>query len=305
MLFEWIANNQSVINFVLINIALGLSIYLTLATGLLSLANAGFMAIGAYTAAVLASQAGLPLPVSFVVALVVAGLVAFPFGLAVLRLRDVYLAIATLGFVQIVNVLALNGDKVLRAITGNERLSVFNGAEGITLPYTAPRIIFGLPETTWPLLGYVIALTVILAVLRRSHEGRVLAAVRLDESAAGTLGINVVRYKLLAFVLGAMMAAGAGVLSTPIVRVIDPRNYVFTRAVDILAYAVLGGVAHWSGPIVGATVLTLLPETLRFLQEQRDVVNGLIIMVSIIFLPRGLADPRFWGGWLRRWKRAA
>ena len=147
----------------------------------------------------------------------------------------------------------------------------------------------------------MIALATILAVLRRSHEGRVLAAVRLDESAAGTLGIDVVRYKLLAFVLGAMMAAGVGVLSTPIIRVIDPRNYVFSRAVDILAYAVLGGVAHWSGPIVGATVLTLLPEALRFLQERRDVVNGLIIMISIIFLPRGLADPRFWGGRVRPW----
>jgi branched-chain amino acid transport system permease protein len=129
----------------------------------------------------------------------------------------------------------------------------------------------------------------------------VLAAIRLDESAAGTLGIDVVRYKLIAFVLGAMMAAGVGVLSAPIIRVIDPRNYVFSRAVDILAYAVLGGVAHWSGPIVGAAVLTLLPEALRFLQERRDIVNGLIIMVSIIFLPRGLADPRFWGGRLRPW----
>src|SRR3954462_6516508 len=97
----------------LINVALGLSIYLTLATGLLSLANAGFMAIGAYTAAVLTKQAGLPLGVSFVVALVVAAIVAYGFGLAVLRLRDVYLAIATLGFVQIVNSLALNGDKLL------------------------------------------------------------------------------------------------------------------------------------------------------------------------------------------------
>lgn len=301
-MFEWIANNQSVINFTLINVALGLSIYLTLATGLLSLANAGFMAIGAYTAAVLASQAGMPMPVSFVVALVIAGLVAFPFGLAVLRLRDVYLAIATLGFVQIINVLLLNGDKLLRGVTGNPELTVFRGAEGITLPYVSPQLVFGLPETTWPLLLYVLALVAILAVLRRSHEGRVLAAVRLDESAAATLGINVVRYKLLAFVLGAMMAAGVGVLSTPIIRVIDPRNYVFSRAVDILAYAILGGVAHWSGPIVGATLLTLLPEALRFLQEQRDVVNGLIIMLSIIFLPRGLADPRFWGSWFRRRK---
>ena len=304
-MLDWIAANASVINFVLINVALGLSIYLTLATGLLSLANAGFMAIGAYTAAILASQAGQPLIVSFVVGIVVAGLVAYLFGLAVLRLRDVYLAIATLGFVQIVNVLALNGDKVLRAVTGNERLTIFNGAEGITLPYVSPQSVFGLPETMWPLLIYVIALAAILAVLRRSHEGRVLAAVRLDESAASTLGINVVRYKLLAFVLGAMMAAGAGVLSTPILRVIDPRNYVFSRAVDILAYAVLGGVAHWSGPIVGAAVLTVLPEWLRFLQERRDIVNGLLIMISIIFLPRGLADPKFWGGQARAllWRR--
>jgi branched-chain amino acid transport system permease protein len=298
-MLDWIAANASVIDFVLINVALGLSIYLTLATGLLSLANAGFMAIGAYTAAILASQAGQPLGISLVVGIVVAGLVAYPFGLAVLRLRDVYLAIATLGFVQIVNVLALSGDKILRAVTGNERLTIFNGAEGITLPYVSPRIVFGLPESMWPLLLYVLALAAILAVLRRSHEGRVLAAVRLDESAASTLGIDVVRYKLLAFVLGAMMAAGAGVLSTPIVRVIDPRNYVFSRAVDILAYAVLGGVAHWSGPIVGAAALTVLPEWLRFLQERRDIVNGLLIMISIIFLPRGLADPKFWGGQIR------
>ncbi|MCC6174467.1 MAG: branched-chain amino acid ABC transporter permease [Chloroflexi bacterium] len=297
-----IANNASVINFTLINIALALSIYVTLATGLLSLANAGFLAIGAYTAAILTTSVQVPLGISFVVAFIVAALIAVPFGLAVLRLRDVYLAIATLGFGQIVNVLVLNGDKILRAITGNQDLTIFRGAEGITLTYSAPRIVLGLPETTWPLLLYVVGLAAFFAVLRRSHYGRVLAAIRLDEPAAGTLGIDVVRYKLLAFVIGSAIAAGAGVLSAPIVRVIDPRSYVFSRAVDILAYAILGGVAHWVGPIVGAAVLTLLPEVLRSLQQQRDVVNGLIIMLSIIFLPRGLADPRFWGSVIGRRK---
>jgi branched-chain amino acid transport system permease protein len=107
----------------------------------------------------------------------------------------------------------------------------------------------------------------------------------------------VVRYKLLVFVLGAAIAAGAGALSVPIVRVIDPHNYVFSRAVDILAYAVLGGMTHWAGPIIGATALTSLPEVLRFLKDQRDIVNGLIIMLSIIYLPAGLADPRIWGVW--------
>ena len=293
-MLDLLGGNVSTLNFVLINIALALSIYLTLFTGLLSLANAGFMAIGAYTAAIAASQAGWPLPLALAVGMLLAALVALPFGLLVLRLRDVYLAIATLGFGQIVSITALNGDKVLRALTGDSGLVVFAGAEGITLPYTSPRVVLGLPETTWPLLLYVLGLVYFLATLQRSRFGRLLAAIRLDETAAATLGVQVVRYKLLAFVLGAAIAAGAGVLSTPIVRVIDPRNYVFSRAVDILAYTVLGGMTHWAGPIVGATLLTSLPEALRFLREQRDVVNGVIIMLSIIFLPRGLADPRFW-----------
>jgi branched-chain amino acid transport system permease protein len=297
---EFIVSNISVINFILINIALGLSIYPTLATGLLSLANAGFMAIGAYTAAVVATQTGLSPGVGFVLAIVLAVAVALPFGLVVLRLNDIYLAIATLGFGEIVRILALNGDKLVRAISGNPDAVVFHGAEGITLTYRSPTLILGLPSTTWPILLYVAVLVYVLATLQHSRYGRIMSSIRLDESAAGTLGIDVMRYKILVFVLGAIIAAGAGALSAPIVRVIDPRNYFFGRAVDILAYAVLGGMTTWVGPILGATVLTALPEVLRFLQERREVVNGLVIMLAIIYLPRGLADPRFW----RRWRRS-
>jgi branched-chain amino acid transport system permease protein len=292
---EFITHNLSTINFVLINIALGLSIYLTLATGLLSLANAGFMAIGAYTVAIMFSRAQLPLSLGFVVAILLAVAVALPFGMLVLRLRDIYLAIATLGFGEIVRIIALNGDKLVRLFSHNKEIEVFHGAEGITLKYTTPPIILGLPDTTWTILLYVIAVTYVLATLHNSRYGRIMAAIRQDETAASTLGINVVRYKLLVFALGAAVAAGAGALSVPIVRVIDPHNYVFGRAVDILAYAVLGGMTHWAGPIIGATALTSLPEVLRFLKDQRDVVNGLIIMLSIIYLPSGLADPRIWG----------
>jgi branched-chain amino acid transport system permease protein len=291
---ELLANNTATINFILLNIALSLSIYVTLTTGLLSLANAGFLGIGAYTAAIIATRTELPLAVSFLLAMLLGAFVALPLGLLVLRLRDVYLAIATVGFVQIVSITALNGDKLLRGITGNSSLTVFNGAEGITLTYVPPKPILGLPETTWPLVLYVLALIYVLSTLHRSRFGRLLAAIRLDETAAATLGVHVLRYKLLAFMLGAAIAAGAGALSTPIIRVIDPRGYVFTRAVEILASAILGGTTHWLGPIIGATLLTSLPEVLRFLREQRDVVNGLIIMLAIIFLPRGLVDPRFW-----------
>ncbi len=153
---DYIANNIATIDFILINIALGLSIYLTLATGLLSLANAGFMAIGAYTVAICFSTANIPLPVGFVLAILLAVAVALPLGLLVLRLRDIYLAIATLGFGEIVRIVALNGDKVVRLFSGGREIAIFNGAEGITLPYTMPQVIFGLPDTTWPILLYVV-----------------------------------------------------------------------------------------------------------------------------------------------------
>lgn len=299
---EFISHNISIVNFTLINIALGLSIYLTLATGLLSLSNAGFMAIGAYTAAIIATQTNLPLGVGFVLAILIGILIALPFGLIILRLRDIYLAIATLGFGEIVRITALNGDRLVRIVSGQPDLTVFNGAEGITLTYRTPPIVLGLPATTWPILLYVLACIYLLATMQHSRYGRLMAAIRLDESAASTLGIHVVRYKLLVFVLGAALAAGAGALSTPIVRVIDPRNYVFGRAVDILAYAVLGGMTQWAGPILGAILLSTLPELLRFLRAQREVINGLIIMLAIIYLPRGLADPRFWRR-LRVWFR--
>jgi branched-chain amino acid transport system permease protein len=297
---EFVLDHISTVDFILLNIALGLSLYLTLAVGLLSLANAGFLAIGAYCAAIVTSQAGGSPLLALPLALLCGALVAAPLGLLVLRLQSVYLAIATIGFGEIVRIVALNGDKLLRAVTGDDRLNVFRGAEGITLPYRSPGLILGLPETTWPLLLYVLALVYLLATLQRSRYGRLMAAIRLDGLAAGTLGVDAVRYRLLAFVLGAAIAAGAGALSAPIVRVVDPAQYGFSRAVDILAYAVLGGMTTWVGPIVGATVLTALPEVLRPLKEQRDVVNGLLLMLSIIYLPRGLADPRFWGGW-RHW----
>jgi len=302
-MLDFLVDHISTVDFILLNVALGLSIYLTLAVGLLSLANAGFLAIGAYTAAILTAQAGWPALAGLPLALLCGALVALPLGLVVLRLQSVYLAIATIGFGEIVRITALNGDKLLRALSGDDRLTVFRGAEGITLPYRSPMLVLGLPETTWLLLLYVLALAYLLATLQRSRYGRLMTAIRLDGLAASTLGVDAVRFRLLAFVLGAAIAAGAGALSTPVVRVIDPGQYGFSRALDILAYAVLGGMTTWVGPIVGATVLTALPEVLRPLKEQREVVNGLLLMLSIIYLPRGLADPRFWGGW-RHWPTA-
>jgi branched-chain amino acid transport system permease protein len=283
----------TVVNFILINAALALSIYVTLYTGLLSVANAGFMAIGAYAAAIVAVRLGWPPQVAAPAAIAVAAILAWALGRLVLGLRDVYLAIATLGFGEIIRIAVLNGDDLLGVLAGRS-VTVFQGAEGMTLPYRSPVFILGLPTDTWWLLGYLAIVTYVVATLQGSRFGRVLAAVRLDEPAASTLGVDVVRCKLLVFVLGAMIAAGAGVLSAPVVHVVHPGSYTFNRAVDILAFTVLGGMQHWIGPIVGAALLTWLPESLRVLQEQTQIVTGVIIMVSIVFLPRGLADPKFW-----------
>src|SRR5215212_10221467 len=145
-MLDFLLDHISTVDFILLNVALGLSIYLTLAAGLLSLANAGFLAIGAYTAAILTTQAGWPPLAGLAVALLLGALLAAPRGLLVLRLQGVYLAIATIGFGEIVRLMVLNGDKLLRAFTGDQRLTVFRGAEGITLPYSSPQPVLGLPE---------------------------------------------------------------------------------------------------------------------------------------------------------------
>ncbi len=296
------ASYRPVIEFALLNAALALSVYVTLSTGLLSLANAGFMAIGAYTAALLhvnreapalALYRAAPVLTSVLLAMAIALVVGFLLGRPVLRLRDVYLAIATLGFGEIVRILAVNGDAIVGAMRGQPAadVSLFNGAEGIR----TTRLV-----ATWQLALYLVVLVYCVVMLRRSRFGRVLDAIRHDEAAAAAMGINVVRYKTLAFTLSAIIAAGGGALNAMLIRLAAPGQYDFARAVELLTYVVLGGVAHWSGGILGALVLTGLPEVLRGLSEQREIVNGIILMLAIIYLPRGLADPRFWRSLFRR-----
>lgn len=283
---EFWSTYGSVVQFALINMLLGISIYFTLYTGLLSLANAGFMAIGAYVSAVLTIHAGTPFVVSLLIGALVAAFTGLLLGLPVLRLRDVYLAIATLGFGELVRIVAINFDN----FTG---LTLLGGAQGLD------RI----PKLTTPgaLIIALLLLIILLIQLHRSRTGRALAAIRRDENVAATLGINVFRYKVLAFVLGAFVAGLAGGFSAHLMRFVGPTSFGFDAAVNILAFAVLGGTLHWSGPLVGATILTVLPEALRFLREYRGIVNGVILVIVILYLPRGLVNPV----WLRRVFRRA
>lgn len=250
---------------------LALSIWLTLSCGLLSLANAAFMGIGAYVAALLT----LHLDWSFGSVLLAGGLapalVALIIGAPVLRLSGVYLAMATLAFGEVVRITVLN-------------LEITGGPEGLN----------GIPLSTegWH-IALILAVTVYgLARLRRSKVGRAFEAIKEDEIAARLMGIDVDRYKLLAFCLGAFIAGVAGALNAHFTFFISPREYGFESAVDILTMAVLGGTSGLIGPMLGASILTLLPELLRFLHDFRSLVNGAVLVLVVLFLPKGIWEPR-------------
>jgi branched-chain amino acid transport system permease protein len=282
---------EPVVQFMLVNAILGLSIYLTLYTGMFSLANAGFMAIGAYTGVILTQLVGLPLWAGLIGGMLLAGIIAVPIGLPVLRLRDIYLAIATIGFGEVVRILIINFDTLASSIVGH-KVVLTEGALGIK----------GIPKITetWHLILFLILASYFIIRLHRSRFGLAMAAIRQDEQAAANMGIDVVYVKNVVFIMSAVLAAGAGVLKAHLTRIIGPSDYGFSLAVDILAYAVLGGTSTFMGPIIGGFVLTALPEVLRDFKQYRGVVNGAILLLVIVYLPGGLVNP---AGWARLWRR--
>jgi len=254
-----------------IHALLALSLWLTLSCGLLSLANAAFMGIGAYTAALLTLHLHWPFPAVLAAGAVAPAVVALVIGAPTLRLSGVYLAMATLAFGEMTRILILNLD-----ITG--------GPEGLN----------GIPlATAWWHIALILAgAGYALARLRRSRLGRAFEAIREDEVAARLMGIHVEGHKLAAFTLGAILAGLAGALNAHFTFFISPREYGFENAVDILTMTILGGTSSLIGPVLGASILALLPELMRFLHAYRLAVNGLILIVVVLFLPTGLWDSR-------------
>jgi len=268
-----------------INALLALSIYLTLSCGMLAMANAAFMGIGAYTAALLTMNYETPYPVSILAGMVAPAIVAFIMGKPTLRLSGVYLAMATLAFGEVVRIFILNTD----SITG--------GALGLN----------GIPQSTqwWHVAVALMAVLALLWRLRHSRIGRAFEAIKEDETAAGLMGIDVGAHKMLAFVLGAAIAGLAGTLNAHLTFFIGPNEYGFDRGVDILTMAILGGINGLTGPVLGGTILTLLPEVLRSFQGFRLVVNGLILVLIVLFLPKGLWDPARIRNWFGKGGKAA
>jgi branched-chain amino acid transport system permease protein len=264
-----------------INGLLALSIYLTLSCGLLAMANAAFMGIGAYTASLLTMNADAPFSVALLGGMAAPTVVALVIGAPTLRLSGVYLAMATLGFGEVVRVAILNAE------------SWTGGALGLN----------GIPQSTqwWHVVGALVLVLLVLWRLRRSRIGRAFEAIKEDGVAASLMGIGVLSHKMLAFALGAAIAGLAGALNAHLTFFIGPSEFGFDRGVDILTMTILGGTGGLTGPVLGAAIITLLPELLRSLKDFRTMVNGIILVVIVLFFPRGLWDPlRFKQWWARR-----
>lgn len=288
-----------VASFLLINVLLGVSIYVTLSTGQLSLGNAGFMSIGAYATAILTTRHGVPMPAGILAGTLLAGAVGILVGIPALRLQGVYLAIATLGFGEVIRVLFVNWE----TLTG--------GAVGIAaIPQMGRRLLSifrdmgGSPEALGLRSNQFIGLTVFLLLLAvtvlvvffflrlgSGRVGRAYSAIRLDEQAAEASGIDTTYYKVLAFTQGAALSGFAGALFAHVTSYISPADFTYHRAVEILVFAVFGGSEHLLGPVFGAMFLTAVPEFLRAVSEYRNILYGTVLILVMVFRPQGWIDP--------------
>jgi len=280
--------------------AVGLNIVVGLA-GLLDLGYIAFFGVGAYFAAIVSGSPSsvFDIHLPFALVVILGAFVSGGFGVALgaptLRLRGDYLAIVTLGFGEIFRIAAnnldgsagpelTNGPNGISAIPDLE-LGGFNWGEshelfGIALPFQANYF--------W--LEILLICGVLLAFMRLSDSriGRAWVAIREDELAAAATGINTTRLKLLAFALGAMLAGAAGTVYAHVLKVTEPNSFTFIESATLLAAVILGGMGTVPGALLGASVLYLLPEKLRFLQDLRLLVFGMALVLIMRFRPEGL-----------------
>lgn len=270
---------SDLITLVCINVTMAVS--LNLVTGVLGqlvLGHAGFMLVGAYAAALFTKSSALPLQFSLPIGLVLSGIMAAVCGVIIgvpaLRLRGDYLAIITLGFGEIIRVIANN-----LKITGGPM-----GLGGIKSLTNRQN-----PAGMLPFVFFIAAVVVfVMFTFGRSRHGRAVIAIREDEIAAEASGVNTTYYKLLAFVLAAFIAGVAGGLYAHHLGIIDPSKYDFNRSVEFLIMVVLGGMGSITGSIISASVLTILPELLRGFANYRMLVYSIVLICVMLFRPTGL-----------------
>lgn len=251
-----------------INIILAVSLNLiTGITGQFSLGHAAFMAVGAYTSAILTSNFGMPFIVGIIGAALIAAVAGVLIGIPTLRLKGDYLAIATLGFGEIIKTLLLNNEYV-------------GGASGFNyIPL----------YTNWTWLFLMVVLTiVVISNFIKSKSGRACIAIREDEIAAEAMGINTTFYKVIAFAIGALFAGIAGALYGGYLSFITPESFGFMKSIDILVIVVFGGMGSITGSIVGAIAISFISIALQGIPELRMVIYSVILFIIMVYRPQGI-----------------
>jgi branched-chain amino acid transport system permease protein len=248
--------------------------------GQISLGHAAFFGIGAYTSAMLYTEAGFSFWISIPLAAVVAGIVGALLGIPCLRVRDDFLAITTMGINFVVEAIFLY-------------LPFFGGAMGIggiNLPKWFGREMTK-PEYFCLILVVFVLFLLIDRQLSRSWVGLAWASIREDEQAAGAMGVDIVRFKVQAFILGSAIAGLAGGFYAHFLTFIMPQNFGFGQSIVILCMVVFGGIGTRWGPIVGAIILGILPEISRPIMEYRILIYGILLLGMMRFQPGGLLGP--------------
>jgi len=262
--------------------------------GQISLGHAAFFGLGAYTSGILTATCGVNPWLALLAGLAVSGGAAFLIGVPALKLRGYYLAMATLGFGIIVSIILSQA----QPLTGGP--SGLSGIPPLTLagfPLNTARRLYPL---IWLAVGLILALS---ANLVDSRAGRALRALNDSEAAAASLGVNTARLKLKIFVWSALYASLAGSLYAHSLNFIAPASFGFMFSIKLVAMVVLGGMASIWGSLLGAGVLTVLPEALSVFHDFEVVIFGAILMVVMIFLPRGLVRGLLDLREFRRYKR--
>lgn len=251
-----------------INIILAVSLNLiTGFTGQFSLGHAAFMAIGAYASAILTAKLGLPFIVGIIGAALAAALAGVFIGTPTLRLKGDYLAIATLGFGEIIRIVGLNWE-------------YGGGAMGLN---DIPRY------TNWTWLYALIVLTlVVISNFIRSYNGRAVISIKEDEIASASMGVNTSYYKVLVFSIGALFAGIAGALYANYFYFIKPDSFGFMKSVDILVIVVMGGLGSIRGSVISAIALSLVSLSLQSIPELRMVIYAVILFLMMVYKPQTL-----------------
>lgn len=259
-----------------------LSLSLNLITGYMgvtTLGHAAFFGAGAYTAALLSTKFGAGFIVTLLAAAVVAAIFGLMLGAPTLRVSGRYLTIVTMGFCEIMRLVELNW------------ISLTRGPMGI--PGIPAPALFGYKFSSATGKYYVALVLVVLTILvvyniTNSRVGRCISAIKGDNLAAEAMGINTKRYKLIVFLISGAIAGMAGAFYAHYMSFIDPSSFSYDQSVLILSMTILGGLGSIPGSIIGAILLTVIPELLRDLMEWRQIIYGLILALMVIYRPQGL-----------------